>query len=216
MAQLSQAGKSAKERFLIAASERLITSSSTVSARLGGQYLSLVGDDRNKSNNTAQCRGCGSHLIPGWSCKKVAQNSSARIEKRKTKTAQQASERFNSPKLRFLQCDRCDTRTPISGSRKPRRPRPVASLVQASKTTDLAAVNNATPVISTGTTSEPTTNPVISNIVAEPDARTTEYPTTSKKRTRTKKTSGLQALLAQRKADVKGPGLDLMDFMRGA
>ncbi|GAB7343077.1 hypothetical protein MBLNU457_1160t1 [Dothideomycetes sp. NU457] len=214
MAQLSQAGKSARERFLIAASERLITSSPTVSARLGSQYLGLVDDDRTKLIDTIQCRGCGSYLIPGWSCKRVTQHSSSKTEKRKIKKPQQSSKETNSKSL-FLQCDRCDTRTPIANSRNPQRFKSRASSVQTPKSSDVAAVNDAPPAISTAAASTPTSKTVMSKIEEDSNTTTTAIPSTSKKRARNKKTSGLQALLAQRKADVKGPGLDLMDFMKG-
>lgn len=220
MTALSQAGKSARERFLTAASDILLISSPTVSARLGGQHLGLAGDDGSKSTDTVQCRACGSHLIPGWSCKKVTRNSSRRTEKRKKRAGGRAMEDSKSLKSQFLQCDRCDTRTPISKSRKARQQQPGFSQAHMAQLSNVGEANNATPVTPIEAASAPTSCAIKSNAEQGSDAVRLQRPATnvstaSKKRARTKKASGLQALLAQRKADVKGPGLDLMDFMKG-
>ena len=216
MAQRAPAGQAARERFLLAASDNLLISSSMVSARLGSQYVGLIDDTQSTPDDLLLCKGCGSRLILGWSCKKTSSHASSRQRKQKTKTAERFSHQAKPVRCRFIRCDACGTKTPISTTKEPRRRRPQFSRLPRQKASDLDGRSDAAPVIAAATTTEQSIEAIIPRAKQDHEVHSVEQPIMSRKRPRTKKTSGLQALLARRKVDTKGPGLDLMDFMKGA
>ena len=216
MAQRAHAGQAARERFLLAASENLLVSSSTISARLGSQYVGLIDDTQSTSGDLSLCKGCGSCLILGWSCRKTSSHASSTHKKQKTKTAERISHKAKPIRCRFLRCDVCGTKSPISITEGARCRRPQLSRVPDQKASDLDGRSNAASTIAAATITEQSTEATAPKANQDHEVHSAEQPTISKKRPRAKKTSGLQALLAQRKVDAKAPGLDLMDFMKGA
>jgi len=216
MAQRAHAGQAARERFLIAASEKLQISSSTISARLASQFLDIVDGSSSTSRGPLLCKGCGSHIITGWSCKKISLRANSRQRKQASKTARRVMHELKPVGYYFLQCDGCGTKTPVSSPEISRGRRPQSGTRPGHKASDSKDKSGTATATVVDTSPRKPVEVITQAATQDNEVRPAELPAISKKRPRSKKTSGLQALLAQRKADSKGPSLDLMDFMKGA
>lgn len=186
-------------KYLDQAARTLVPSSSSVSAFLESQYDRILADNNlqvSGSRRRAVCGGCGQIIIPGWSCRA--------LRKPRRMTRRRALEQCNggtgekvdvheNRETRALQCDRCHA---IIHGLQPRHP---------SKNRPLIA-NSPRPVHAKMAPAAPSEIRI-----------TAEKETTSKKRTRARKQSGLQALLVKSKESSLHQidfGLSLMDIMR--
>ena len=222
----SAAGQ-ARQQFLVEVSERLFATSPTISARLGAEHIRLNDGERQQSESPI-CLACGIILIPGWSCRKTSRSLT------KAKVDHNTCIKLTP---RFYECDKCGTRTIIKPSRKITRKdhrtisssttqlkpqQSIASSIPApSQRQELTTSHHQAPkdlAQETGLSRNIEATP-LSLVAPESTLAAQPLNAASKKRARTRKQGGLQALLAQRKTETgtqagAGGGLDLMDFMK--
>ena len=201
----------ARQRYLNAASERLLITSPSVSAILGANSLKAGAEN---SEACSKCVGCGITLIPGWSCKKVSSSKQAQQGARKHKQEAKIDSSPRSTPSRDYKCDRCGTRMPFNKPSRPQRSVPLHAAALSPHPAGAAAVKNASPGVTA--TDARRNGPPMSDTTTGPGADDTFGPNvTSKKRARARKQSGLHALLAARnQPEPRNAGLDLMDFMK--
>jgi len=220
----SSAEGEARRRFLTEASERLLSTSPTVSAQLGAEVIRLD-NDMVDDFHVKTCTACGIRLIPGWSCRKITKSLTKEDKNRKPNYAVASTPRF-------YECDKCGSRTQMT-LRKPVNERqnssslaPDRNNVQKPQVSDTLPSHNVKVP-----DSAPSSHPEVVREPRQEDpaASTTETAAltpavpassaASKKRARARKQGGLQALLAQRKTETASSqgvagSLDLMDFMK--
>lgn len=204
MAQATTSATQARLRFLNEAADVLIASSPATSALLGVQHDCLErnsGRPRHARDKT-NCNACGAVLIPSWSCKRTKDLPKDGLTTRSRKSNAAALSRSHAPTFKCFTCGSrsCSTATRTSTSQCP--PTDKTSREKTGLTQDAPAI---------GKTSLTT--------VATPSPNGTEKLATStdpaRKRTRARKTGGLQALLLKSKVAPPASGLDLMDFLKG-
>ena len=184
----------ARLQYLDEASLRLLTTSPALSAHLQGARQALADENGNEvvsHGSTWNCAACGSVMVPGLSCTSIRDPPRKRIRKDRL-----AKQEF-AVKTVKLQCSRCDAITTIEAV-KPERSRKV----QVAQTRPTTSVHEDTAVEN--------------RIITKPTTESAEK--TSRKRTRAKKSTSLQSMLAGQKVvkskETQGFGLDLMDLMR--
>jgi ribonuclease MRP protein subunit SNM1 len=186
----------ARLRYLKDAAHLLATTAPTTSRFLMSECNSLMfenGIEPSESNRREACGACGTIMILGWHGKLEVEYS--RVLRAKGKRATERA------KAMGYRCDSCGRQTRIELPAP--SPRPKASNSSRMKLSSSIASNN-TPLQPSASTQQ--TVPGIS------------ASSTGKKRTKAKKSSGLEAVLArQRAAESNRPsgfGLDLLDFMK--
>jgi ribonuclease MRP protein subunit SNM1 len=184
---------SARLKFLNESAHLLAITAPAVSRHVMSTYNSLLSEsnlDPAESHKRGTCGACGTIMILGLEATMEQQRGLKRHGKR----------RRNVPQSKFIiyQCKCCNKKSqhPIPTSLPRHQPRVTAASKRTSKTVPLLS-----------TKSQLSSNPVA------PESSNSS----SKKRAKTRKQGGLQALLAKQKASQgtsSGFGLDLLDFMK--
>ena len=202
----------AQQRYLNAASERFLITSPSVSAILGANLLKAGAEN---SVGDSKCVGCGTTVIPGWSCRKVSSSKQGQRGARKHKQEAKIDSSTTSTPSQYYKCDRCSTKMPFNESPGSQRSRaPQAGVVSLHHARSPQAVKPA-PSGVTATDTKRHKSPISDTTMVRAAEDMTGANFTSKKRARARKQSGLQALLAARnQPEPRTAGLDLMDFMK--
>lgn len=197
----------ARLKYLHEAAHVLSTQAPTTSAILGAQFISLThraGLELPVSQRQEICGGCGSPLLPGWSCETSIGNCPRKKVSSSTSHIRNTPPSTASPKIKIYKCRRCHRETRL--------------FMQNRSKTKLKSVK-ASSVVPGPVTRELTGSATASsaNVPALPRTSSLQE-AANKKRSRNRKQTGLQALLAKNKADTVelSRGLDLMDFMKGS
>jgi hypothetical protein len=190
-------------RFLTESAHLLALTCPTTSALLGAEHDRLVQFEDLDLNTPKKewdshrrqvCGGCGSLMIPGWSCDVTREPSrpvQAQVDKTKAKGRKEGQQVEKSV---VYQCLRCHRKT--VQLLPPRIPKHVKL---SSEPTQAVA-----PLVVTVKESRGQDSRVAKSVNAS-----------SKQRAKARKQSGLQAMLAKSKAQSSGGfGLDLMDLMQ--
>jgi len=152
--------------------------------------IDLTGSQKRKT-----CGACGTIMILGWEGKLEVERQQPRRAK-----GRQKAEAPPPTKTVVYTCDTCSRKTRIS---LPSTSRPARYKVGSSNTKALASVKpSATLQVDNNT------------VATTPSANSS-----SKRRAKSRKNGGLEAILAKQKASQSagsGFGLDLMDFMKKA
>jgi hypothetical protein len=185
---------------------------STVAALLKAEMARLTGYTKVNlpKAREAACRACGNLLPrePASEAREVTRNSRRRAMKSAKRTPTSAQGTFT-----HVSCTRCKKRTRVSSTKK-------MQIVEAEALLQRTVVKEV--IIKEGEPS-PRQDSVAARVNRAPKALPIFKPTldqrnvASRQRAKSKKQSGLQALLAKNKAASSASssgGLDLMDFMK--
>lgn len=187
---------SARLRHLDKSAHLLTTSAPETSRYLMSQHYSLMSDsdlDLTESQKRKTCGACGTIIILGWEGKLEVDSQQPRRGKGRPKREAPAPS-----KAIVYTCDTCSrkTRFPLASTSRPARYKVASSNLKVLP----AGKPSATPQMdSTSVTKTPSSS------------------SNSKKRAKSRKNGGLEAILAKQKASQSassGFGLDLMDFMK--
>lgn len=208
-------------RYLGKSSQLLLATSPAISAYLGSQSnrlssdLDIISKDKRKDKI---CHGCGSTMIPGWSCKKSRRNvPKARktgVKKHTAAVSKRPSEsKPTKPDHIAYDCDRCHTTSRFNLPEK--KPLPATG---ETKALESAKASKDKPIALSPTTSAA---PPLQSAPSQPSsakvATKSESEVSGRKRAKKNKSGGLAALLAKSKSESASPAaFDLMDFMKTA
>ena len=214
---MASSATAARLHYLNDASHLLALTSPSASAQVRSQLVSLAADQAvtlPDIRQTDSCGACGSTLIPGFSCE-LSTERSLRL-KPSGRTAAQAAQGSSvdastwkpQARTRLLVCHVCGASTRI---RMPDAPRRRTSRQPAAQKHTKGPLDTTKAATSTQShSSSPATDPQQKGNASS----------SSKRRAKSRRQSGLQAILAQRRAaDIAGRsstgfGLDLMDLMQ--
>ena len=200
----------ARERFLDEAASALMPSCPALSAFIGAQALryAAVQDTDISENRQTRCNACGISLILGWSCKKVRRSLN---KKRRTRVGQSSLKHKTALVVQSdlaYRCLTCSSETAIVSRTK------AAKGVDENRS-ESSTTRQLDPI--SGTPTKGLQSIPSEVIVAESAGRTTvaDDSQVHKKRSRTKKQGGLQAMLAKSKSSAPAKtGFDFMYFMK--
>jgi len=213
---MASAAVNSRLRYLDTAATQFAIAAPTVTAGLRDQLIRFAHDAKVSLAAPTQsvCGACGSVLVPGVSCTKIIVSDS----KKSTQAASRVKSRIvkatssaEPTKVVVYTCKRCDRNTRIPIGQPPRRKRTIVLRAEEKR-----AINAPFPAPSSLQVHEDLEQPALTNIAAVV-AGQPQTLTKSKQRAKTKKQSGLQALLAKNKANASAaasPAFDLMDFMK--
>jgi len=214
---MASAAVNSRLRYLDTAAKQFVIAAPTVAAVLRTQSIRFAHDANVPLAAPTQsvCGACGSVLVPDVSCTKTI----VLDPKKLTQSARKAKSRIvkairgaEATKVMVYTCKRCDRKTRIPIGQPPRRNRTAA--LRAEKEPE---VNAAIPASPSPQAHDNVEKPALTNDVAVVASQPQQMLTKSKQRAKTKKQSGLQALLAKNKANASAaasPAFDLMDFMK--
>lgn len=182
-----------RHAYLKEASSLLAMRSPAVSSRLGLESLAPQDTTEKLAKAIDFCTACGSLMVPGWSCKEIAD----RVSKRRRQDRSQKT--LEGGKISRLECLRCHAFTVVESRRPARRsPNTAQSRVEPQR-----VMMRRSP------------EPEIKGFKLKEAEDSIVHP--PRKRARSKKSS-LQALVSKQggtaHSAVGGFGLDLIDFMK--
>lgn len=193
---------SARLRYLNDSAHLLATTAPTTSKYLVSKCNSLMFDnsiEQPESHKRKVCGACGTIMILGWHGRVELQ--SQRSRRGKNVSAEKATDRARAM---VYKCESCGRKSRINiSSSAPKR--------KSSSVSHTEHLSSITPTSNT---------PLLPGISTPPQPTSNTSATTtsaSKKRSKAKKQSGLEAILArQRATDSRGSGfgLNLFDFMK--
>jgi len=210
------AAVSSRLRYLDAAATRFATTAPTVAAGLRTHSNRLADDGHILLATPKQivCGACGSLLVPAVSCTKTVEaqvnKSIARASKVRTRIAKDTS-KANPTKVIVYTCSRCSRNTRVPIGQPPQR-KQTAVLKTEEKPEVKAPISASSSQRLRNDIGKPA---LVDDATAV--ASQTQVSAKGKQRAKTKKQSGLQALLAKNKANATAaasPAFDLMDFMK--
>jgi len=215
-AGMASAAVNSRLRYLDAVATRFSITAPTVVAGLRIQSVRLA-DDSGVLLSAARedvCGACGSVLVPGSSCTKTIQLQVDKSRKSASKVKSITKETSNTKpkKVMVYTCKRCNKNTRIPIGQPPQRKQTTVLKVE-----EKPEINAPIPALSSLQATDDIAKPALAYDVAVVANQSQQVLTKSRQRAKTKKQSGLQALLAKNKANASAaasPAFDLMDFMK--
>lgn len=215
---MASAAVNSRLRYLDTAATRFAVAAPTVAAGLRTQSVRVAYDANLPLTAPTQsvCGACGGVLVPGVSCIKVIVSDPRKPTQsgRKVKSSiVKATSSAKPTKVMVYTCKRCHQNTRIPIGQPAKRKQIAVSRVEEKREINAAV---SAPSGSAVQAREDIEKPALANDAAVM-ASQPQTLTKSKQRAKTKKQSGLQALLAKNRANASAaasPAFDLMDFMK--
>jgi ribonuclease MRP protein subunit SNM1 len=199
----------ARLRYLNDSAHLLATNAPATSKYLVSQCNSLMFDnniEQSESHKRNACGACGTIMILGW-------DSKLEVESRRARRGKGSSRKIVTDPSRAMAytCESCWRKTRFNISTSPASV-PKSKTVSLSHTKHFSGITQASNTSLSGYCTPTHSKP--SNTSNITPSRTSN----GKKRTRTRKQGGLEAILGRQKAtDSRGSsGFDLLDFMKKA
>ncbi len=208
---MASATVTARLKFLDASAHHYSTLAPATSAHLMLERMTVATENEiappKGADPNVACGACGTIRIPGWTSRiTINDRSKSKVSSKTKKRRSSATVKCPAEKHVVVECLTCHrkTTTPMQSSRGHRFGRPrIHNAASTSGTISAEPALLSAPKVGNQVQISP--NPVSVNI-------------SSKKRAKTRKQSGLQAMLDKSKGtgSSSGFGFDLMDFMKQA
>lgn len=198
---------SARLKYLNDSAHLLVTSAPGTSAFLMSRCNSLMFDndlDPSGAHKRHVCGACGNIIILGWTGTRQLESLKAQKGRRNARSTMQQS---SSAKVKTVvyTCERCGRRTRQSIN---------TTIPRSSKTLDTTYLSKTSQIVT------PLKSPLSGAHSAAKTPSSASANASSRRRAKSRKQGGLQALLAKnRETDIRGSagfGLDLLDLMKKA